>query len=430
MEDLKMNKVHRHFIFPILLLGLLAGLLVGSGINTQITTDTTLQNLEGGQTSLHTNVANLDYQWHSTWIDNGYGNGWDVAVDTNGSVYCVGYGFSFYLALVKFAPNGTLLWGTTWDNAYYGFGKGVAVDTAGFVYCTGGNALVKVAPNGTRLWNSTWSVGTANGLALDYNGSLYVYCTRGSIGLIKFDSAGNPLWDVTWDGAYATRHGGVAVDATGFVYCAGNTANYNAEDADFVLIKFAPNGTRLWNTTWGGIAADNAYGVAVDADNFVYCVGYTRSYGTGDADLALVKFAPNGTWLWTTTWGGADGDAGCEVLYTNGSLYCVGSTEQIAPMGEDLAVVKVHPDGTTAGHTIWDTSADEFARGAAVDVNGALYCVGTIAPSNDPRQLLLIKFATSPSSSPIPGFNVYHLLIGLLALIAIAPLRKIPRKPS
>ncbi len=425
-----MKKLSQHFIFPILLLGLLAGLLVGSGINTQITTDATLQNLDEVSTTLHTNAANLGYQWHSTWIDNGYGNGWDVAVDANGSLYCVGYGEWFDLALVKFAPNGTLLWGTTWDNAYYGIGKGVVVDATGFVYCTGGNALVKVAPNGTRLWDSTWSVGTAQGLALDYNGSLYVYCSRPSIGLIKFDSAGNIVWDVTWDGAYATSYGGVAVDATGFVYCVGNTADYNAEDADFVLVKFAPNGTRLWNITWGGDAADHANGVVVDAANFVYCVGYTRSFGAGDADLALVKFAPNGTWLWTTTWGGADGDAGCEVVHTNGSLYCVGATEQSAPMGEDLAVLKVYTNGTTAGHTIWDTSADEWARGAAVSVNGALYCVGVIEPSNAPRQLLLVKFGTSPSSSSIPGFNLFPLLLGLLALVTIAPLRKIPRKPS
>jgi hypothetical protein len=163
-------------------------------------------------------------------------------VDANGSIYCTGSTVSFSelgggeeqddvdLALVKFAPNGTRLWNIT-KNAFWGdWGYGVAVDASGSIYCTGemnnNFALFKFAPTGTTLWQTGWEIG-------------YSYTSSGK---------------------------GIALDANGFIYCCGDSAH---GDLDFALLKFAPNGTRLWNLTWGGAPHEICYGIAISTDGSI-----------------------------------------------------------------------------------------------------------------------------------------------------------------
>ncbi len=75
-----------------------------------------------------------------------------------------------------------------------------------------------------------------------------------------------------------------------FIYCSGRTQSFGAGYDDFALVKFAPNGTRLWNTTWGGTGQDQCYSVAISTDGSIYCLGSTMSFGAGSYDFALVKF--------------------------------------------------------------------------------------------------------------------------------------------
>jgi len=61
----------------------------------------------------------------------------------------------------------------------------------------------------------------------------------------------------------------------------------------------------LQQRTWGGADRDGANGVAVAGDGSVYVTGSTRSFGVGDDDAMLLKYAPNGTLLWQLTYGTA-----------------------------------------------------------------------------------------------------------------------------
>ncbi|HUY01549.1 MAG TPA: SBBP repeat-containing protein [Candidatus Deferrimicrobium sp.] len=133
----------------------------------------------------------------------------------------------------------------------------------------------------------------------------------------------------------------MAVDANGSVYCSGYTDSFKAGRCDLALVKFAPDGTRLWNVTWGGANDDYGYGVAVDANGSVYCTGYTVSFAVAITDLALVKFAPNGTRLWNVTWGQANAEAGYNVAVgARGAVYCTGVIGYLMTGKYDLALVK------------------------------------------------------------------------------------------
>jgi len=68
------------------------------------------------------------------------------------------------------------------------------------------------------------------------------------------------------------------------------------------------DGTKAWYLTWGGLKPDYGRGLAVDATGAIYCVGYTNSSGAGGNDLVVLRFFSNGTKAGQTTWGGSNND--------------------------------------------------------------------------------------------------------------------------
>jgi len=123
-------------------------------------------------------------------------------------------------------------------------------------------------------------------------------------------------------------------------------------DTTALINKSAENNYLLWNKTWGGASTDYSQGVALDTAGNIYCTGYTNSFGVGAYDLALVKFYPNGTRAWNTTWGGASTDFGQGVaLDTAGNIYYTGHTTSFGAGGSDFALVKFGINPTTTGTT-------------------------------------------------------------------------------
>ena len=241
--------------------------------------------------------------------------------------------------LVKFDANGNRLWAT-----YYGgggdplnnqtIGNSVATDAAGNVYmggCTTSTSgiasggfqntfgpggyddafLVKFDANGNRLWATYYGGQEVNdvtigyGVSTDAGGNVFMTgYTTDSTGiaangfqntfvptttlqtaafLVKFDANGNRLWGTYYGGTIGSVGKGVAADASGNVYLAGNTADptgiasggfqdtlFDSENA--FLVKFDANGNRLWGTYFGNVAT-TGYGVATGPKGDVWLSG-------------------------------------------------------------------------------------------------------------------------------------------------------------
>ncbi|MHA1266875.1 MAG: hypothetical protein ACTSRS_16680 [Candidatus Helarchaeota archaeon] len=184
-------------------------------------------------------------------------------------------------------------------------------------------------------------------------------------------------WNSTFGGTSGDYGYGVAVASDGAIYCVGKTYSFGAGDWDLVLIKYTPTGTHEWNITWGGSGHDEGQGVAIASDGSVYCVGYTNSFGAGDYDLALVKFYSNGTRAWNTTWGGAQAEFGRGVaIGPDGNVYCVGETRSFGNGNEDLTLVKFSQNGIRIWNVTWGGTSTDRGRGIAITNFGIVYCVG------------------------------------------------------
>src|SRR5438876_55762 len=94
-------------------------------------------------------------------------------------------------------------------------------------------------------------------------------------------------WTRQFGTAGFDRAQGVAADATGNVYVAGDiNATFAGQTAagndDAFLRKYDPDGTELWTQQFGTASDDFAFGVAVDTAGSVYIAGFTAGTFAGE----------------------------------------------------------------------------------------------------------------------------------------------------
>ncbi|MEX2719177.1 MAG: hypothetical protein Q6370_023005 [Candidatus Sigynarchaeota archaeon] len=116
-------------------------------------------------------------------------------------------------------------------------------------------------------------------------------------------------------------------DAAGNVYICGDTDSFGIGETDLLLLKYAANGTLLWNRTWGSRAhlsfREGGTDVVCDPAGNVYTCGYMVPSSGAQPDLLLVKWSPGGQQLWNRSYGGIYTErAWCMTLATTGDIYC------------------------------------------------------------------------------------------------------------
>jgi len=254
-------------------------------------------------------------QWNATWGGDEDDLAYDVAVDSQGYVYLIGYTKSLRtgtydadLLLIKYNNSGQEEWYRTFKGINLGeveaYGYGLALDPSGNIYVTGRThfyyysmsydylAVLKYNSSGDRQWYKTYGA-DAEGrrCAVDSEGYLYVtgkskVSSTTYACLLKYDSDGNSQFSpITWQNGNLNTGFGIATDSHNYVYIHGN--NYNGDWSSFTL-KYSNTGTLIWTDYFNTSADEDGRGVSVDSDDHVYCCGYTDS--VGNQDFYLIKY--------------------------------------------------------------------------------------------------------------------------------------------
>ena len=273
--------------------------------------------------------------WSRIWGSADHDDGTGAAVDPAGNVYVAGdtqgtipgqtnYGGPQDFVLTKFSSAGAQEWLRQFGSAGRDFAEGCAVDSAGNVYMTGftegflhGNTnmgwqdavLVKYDTAGAWQWTRVWGAnGTDRSIAAAVDSAGYIYVAGYSDGeldgqpkpggydmfLSKFDAAGNKLWTRMAGSPQEDRAYGVCVDIENNIYLAGETAgSFDGQTNttpggyyDACLVKFAPDGQRIWTRIWGSSHSDGALACAARASNEVYAALYARNGFDGQTNVA------------------------------------------------------------------------------------------------------------------------------------------------
>jgi hypothetical protein len=228
-------------------------------------------------------------------------------------------------------------------------------------------------------WWRTWGLTPTNYnigdcIAVDGGGNVFTagYMDAGGTHgddsvLLKYNPIGTIQWVKAWGGAGTEIAHGIALDTDGNVYLVGRTGSYGAGNLDVFLLKYDTNGNLLWHKTWGGTMSDIGYGIALDADGFIYVTGETRSFGAGLSDALLLKYDPDLLLVWAMAWGGTEDDSGRDVATQNGNLYVGGGTMSFGSGNRDFALIKLDIDGNVAWDKAWGGERDEVCYSLALD---------------------------------------------------------------
>lgn len=285
------------------------------------------------------------------------------------------------------------------------YGNFCNTDASGNVYLTGTTAVVT-----TTL--------------LATNGSHQsVYGGYDDAFLAKFNSAGIRQW-ATFYGASNNESGeSCAADPSGNVYMAGAAkgssviATNNSHQPAFgggvedaYLVKFDPNGVRLWATYYGGPGSDSGESCTTDAAGNVYMSGMTNSGsgmsspnghqpvfgGNGYLDAFLVKFDSNGNRLWATYYGDSMREIGwCCKTDASGNVYMSGETSSntsaaLVTTGchqplygagtngadNDAFLVKFDSNGNRLWATYYGGTLNDVGYSCATDAAGNVFMAG------------------------------------------------------
>ena len=162
------------------------------------------------------------------------------------------------------------------------------------------------------------------------------------------------IWGSYYGGEGSDGISSVTTDSQGNVYFCGSTQSFSGiAEGGFLntnplsggffsafLVKFTPDGDRIWGTFYGGGGFTSASACAVDPEDNVYMAGSTSDLNWIAAngfqnslnaqfvfDAYLVKFDPSGQRLWGTYFGG-NGDDGfdCLTIDANDNIYAAGGT--------------------------------------------------------------------------------------------------------
>jgi hypothetical protein len=203
------------------------------------------------------------------------------------------------------------------------------------------------------------------------------------------------------------------IDNNGNTYIAGKTNSTNdiaqngyqdtlAGDYDSYLVKFSPQGDRLWSTYYGGEAEDYTVGCATDANGNIFITGGTSSllgiaYNTPPLTFIyeraayLAKFDTLGAIVWGKYI--IDNGAHTHLSYdcevdNNNNVYIVFTTISNTNINTYTKLMKLDNDGAT----LWIRSygmqysngqgPSTYGRDCATDRYGNVYIAGgTISPN-------------------------------------------------
>ena len=333
--------------------------------------------------------------WYRTWGVVGDSDfALEIALDSSNDVYTTGFTRGDFgpsnLTLNKYNTTGDLYWSLEWGGSGYDRGEGIVIDQFDNIYIAGstqsfsegGNDVwvLKYNSNGNLIWNVTWGDIQNNGgtdLAVDSDGNIFVsgWTFESGVGdkmlLLKYNSSGDLKWAQT--SSIGMWGQDVAVDnATGDIYLLGDDNNA------IFLVKYNSSGYEQWSRVWSTGFQDGARGLSMDSSGNLYLTGYTQMNSMGD-DILIVKYNSSGYELWYRTWGWNYSDRGQNLFVdSSDNVYITGSVEEFGGIlsSYDACILKYNSTGDMQWGVNWGGDKLDYGFGINIDIFDNIYISG------------------------------------------------------
>lgn len=221
---------------------------------------------------------------------------------------------------------------------------------------------------------------------------------------MRYSNMGTEIWSKIYVaiGDNSNNSHSIVVDNQGNTYVAGYSVEYGS-DRNHSLLKIDPNGTALWLRTLNGTSSsgspDEAYGIGIDANGFIYVGGFLKNSGTS-YDILLAKYNANGDTIWTrkydyTVAGGSD-KAFNLAIDGQGNVFLTGRSDGDPSVNSNTDAITLKYN--SLGSLMWVQRYNGIANGSdqtrliKVSSSGNVYVAGrTFNGSNN--DVLVIKYS-------------------------------------
>ncbi|MFC1697612.1 NosD domain-containing protein, partial [Nanoarchaeota archaeon] len=309
-----------------------------------------------------------------------------------------------------------LTWNQTEGREFHDYGYDVAIDSSnniivvGYVNYTGDYDVfaIKYYPNGTEIWNFTLVENRDNrarGVAVDSDDNIIIVgytnlsANNRDLRLFKYYPNGTQIWNVTYGYAYDDYGADVAIDSNDNIFTTGARKDSGTRYY-FRTIKFYPNGTEVWNRDEPGPDSYNKEGrsITIDNDDNIIAAGW-YGRGPGNSDGWLIKYDQNSGKIWDRSYGGNyyDGYQGVAVD-SNNSIIAVGYYQSSPGAQYQLWIVKYYSFGLQIYNKQYGGGLTEVAHDVTTNLDNTYIIAGYTqsygAGSNDIYLLKLFENGT------------------------------------
>lgn len=333
-------------------------------------------------------------QWQQTYGGSDDDRGSDIIQTTDGGYAIFGYskssdgdisennGFEdFWIS--KLDPSGNIIWKKSFG--FSGADTGVSlIQTRDGGYLLSGVLDVSASSGG----------GNSKSIAAKKHAG-------GDYWIIKIDASGEKQWSKFFGGSFTdTPYGAIQTPDNSYIIVgSSDSADFNISSNissyDFWIIKLSESGNLIWEKSFGGSEIDEARGIVECSDGNYVIVGDTRSndfdvsQNNGAADLWVIKISPEGSLIWEKTFGGSNFDVGRSIKNTQDDGFLISGSSRSADgdvsknQGQnDAWILKIDSNANLEWQKTIGGSQIDIAYDAVELNNGTVVVVGESSSNN------------------------------------------------
>ena len=291
--------------------------------------------------------------------NNGAQDFWISKLDSSGNILWEhNYGFlgiDIGYSIIETNDNGFLLTGTLDVSASNGEGNKKNITALKTQHAGGDYWVIKTNALGEKEWSNFFGgsftdtsfdaiqtedngyilVGSSDSVDVDIKNNKGAY----DFWVVKISETGTLVWEKSFGGSQSDEARAITKSNDGNYIIIGNTRSNNLDvsinkgAADFWVIKISPNGSLIWEKTFGGTNFDTAHSISKTQDGGYLISGNSRSLNNditnnnGQNDALIIKITTNGKLEWQQTIGGSEIDFAHDAVELNDkSIITVGET--------------------------------------------------------------------------------------------------------
>jgi hypothetical protein len=395
-------------------------------------------------------ILKLDSSGEVTWQKTYGGDGCDetyaIQETFNGGYIAAGRTSSFGdfysdIWVLKLDTNGDVVWQKTYGGSYQDIaysiqqtdddgdsvkddGYIVAGNTSSFGAGGGDVWVLKIDNNGEVTWQKTYggsgsdradSIQQTTDGGYIVAGATYSFGVYGDwdIWILKLNSSGDVIWEKTYDESAGDGAYSIQQTSDGGYIVAGDTTPIpvNLQLYDVWVLKLDSSGDISWQKKYGGSDWDAAKSIQQTSDGGYIMAGWTRSFGSGNADSWILKLDTNGDISWQKTYGGNDWDVTFSIQQVlDGGYIMAGNTVSFVPGENEIWVLKLSSIGeipdcnimSNSNASTSDTTVTGQNTNALIQTTSAIIADTSIIPQDTSAEITTICSWIDSDNDGIP----------------------------